>query len=120
MHRGDEIPRIGEDASVSEAIVEMTAKRLGMTAVLGADGRVVGIYTDGDLRRTLDRGLDTHATPVHDVMTVGGKSITPDALAVEAMHLMQQHAVQGLLVIDAEGELVGALNFQDLLRAGVV
>jgi arabinose-5-phosphate isomerase len=120
MHRGDEIPVVPEQASISMAIVEMTAKRLGMTAVVGADGKVVGIYTDGDLRRTLDSGLDPHNTAVSEAMTVGGKSITPDALAVEAMHLMQKHAIQGLLVIDRSGELVGALNFQDLLKAGVV
>jgi arabinose-5-phosphate isomerase len=120
MHRGDEIPSVPEDASISQAIVEMTAKRLGMTAVIAADGRVAGIYTDGDLRRTLDSGLDPHATAVREAMTVGGKSIAPDALAVEAMQLMQQHAIQGLLVIDSAGQLVGALNFQDLLRAGVV
>jgi len=120
MHRGDEIPSVPEHASVSQAIVEMTAKRLGMTAVLGADGKVVGIYTDGDLRRTLDSGRDPHSTPVSEAMTAGGKHIAPDALAVEAMHLMQKHAVQGLLVIDDDDNLVGALNFQDLLRAGVV
>ncbi len=120
MHGGDEIPSVAEDASVSQAIVEMTAKRLGMTAVLGADGQVAGIYTDGDLRRTLDSGLDPHITPISQAMTPGGKRIGPDALAVEAMHLMQKHAIQGLLVIDEGGRLVGALNFQDLLRAGVV
>jgi len=111
---------VPEGASISQAIVEMTAKRLGMTAVTGPDGRVVGIYTDGDLRRTLDTGLDPHTTPIREAMTRGGKSIAPDALAVEAMQLMQKHAIQGLLVIDGSGELVGALNFQDLLRAGVV
>jgi arabinose-5-phosphate isomerase len=120
MHRGDDIPSVPENASVSQAIVEMTAKRLGMTAVLGADGRVAGVYTDGDLRRTLDRGLDPHSTPVRQVMTAGGKHIAPDALATEAAHLMQVHAIQGLLVIDGDGRLVGALNFQDLLKAGVV
>jgi len=120
MHRGEEIPSIPEQAPISQAIVEMTAKRLGMTAVTGTDGQVVGIYTDGDLRRTLDTGLDPHNTPVGQVMTRGGKSITPDALAVEAMHMMQEHAIQGLLVLDHSGKLVGALNFQDLLRAGVV
>jgi len=120
MHRGDEIPSVPEDASISQAIVEMTAKRLGMTAVTAADGKVVGVYTDGDLRRTLDSGLDPHITAVREAMTPGGKSIAPDALAVEAMQLMQQHAIQGLLVIDHDGRLVGALNFQDLLRAGVV
>jgi arabinose-5-phosphate isomerase len=120
MHRGDDIPSVPEQASISQAIVEMTAKRLGMTAVVGPDGQVIGIYTDGDLRRTLDSGLDPHTTAVRDAMTAGGKSIAPDALAVEAMHLMQEHAIQGLLVIDRAGKLVGALNFQDLLRAGVV
>jgi len=120
MHVGDEIPSVSEQASISQAIVEMTAKRLGMTAVVDADGRVVGIYTDGDLRRTLDTGLDPHTTAVREVMTPGGKSVGPDALAEEAMHLMQKHAIQGLLVIDRSGQLVGALNFQDLLRAGVV
>jgi arabinose-5-phosphate isomerase len=120
MHRGEDIPSVSEAASISQAIVEMTAKRLGMTAVLGADGRVTGVYTDGDLRRTLDSGLDPHATPVRQVMTRGGKHIGPDALAIEAVHLMQKHAIQGLLVIDGEERLVGALNFQDLLKAGVV
>jgi arabinose-5-phosphate isomerase len=120
MHRGDEIPSVPEDASISQAIVEMTAKRLGMTAVTGADGTVVGVYTDGDLRRTLDSGLDPHLTAVREAMTPGGKRIAPDALAVEAMQLMQKHAIQGLLVIDRDERLVGALNFQDLLRAGVV
>jgi arabinose-5-phosphate isomerase len=120
MHSGDAIPSVPEKASISQAIVEMTAKRLGMTAVLGPDGQVVGIYTDGDLRRTLDSGLDPHSTAVSEAMTGGGKNISPDALAVEAMQLMQKHAIQGLLVIDEAGCLVGALNFQDLLRAGVV
>jgi arabinose-5-phosphate isomerase len=120
MHSGDAIPSVPAQASISQAIVEMTAKRLGMTAVLGPDGHVAGIYTDGDLRRTLDAGLDPHNTAVSEAMTAGGKSISPDALAVEAMQLMQKHAIQGLLVIDEAGRLVGALNFQDLLRAGVV
>jgi arabinose-5-phosphate isomerase len=120
MHAGDDIPRVGEHATISEAIVEMTAKRLGMTAVIGDSGEVVGIYTDGDLRRTLDANLDPHATGIAEVMTRGGRHIGPDALAEEAVHLMQQHAIQGLLVTDDDGRLVGALNFQDLLKAGVV
>ena len=120
MHTGEDVPSVSEQASISEAIVEMTAKRLGMTAITGAEGKVTGVYTDGDLRRTLDLGLDPHSTPVSEVMTAGGKSISPGALAAEAAHLMEKHAIQGLLVIDEAGELVGALNFQDLLRAGVV
>jgi arabinose-5-phosphate isomerase len=119
MHRGDEIPLVPLDASISQAIVEMTAKRLGMTAVLDKEGKVAGVYTDGDLRRTLDAGLDPHATPVSEAMTAGGESISPDALAIEAMQRMREFSIQGLLVIDNDEKLVGALNFQDLLRAGV-
>ncbi|MDX1380010.1 MAG: KpsF/GutQ family sugar-phosphate isomerase [Xanthomonadales bacterium] len=120
MHTGEGIPRVHEDASVSEAIVEMTAKRLGMTAVLGQDGAVTGVFTDGDLRRTLDGGADPHATPVAEVMSRGPKQIGPDALAAEAVALMQKHKIQGLLVTDVDGQLVGALNFNDMLQAGVV
>lgn len=120
MHTGDGIPHVHADASVSEAIVEMTAKRLGMTAVLDRDGAVIGVFTDGDLRRTLDGGADPHATTVAEVMSRGPKQIGPDALAAEAVALMQQHKIQGLLVTDADGQLVGALNFNDMLQAGVV
>jgi arabinose-5-phosphate isomerase len=120
MHSGDEIPSVGQDASISDAIVEMTRKRLGMSAILDESGGLIGVYTDGDLRRTLDTGLDPHTTPVSEVMTRNGKSITPDALAVEAVHMMQEFKIQGLLVIDKRDQLVGALNFQDLLAAGVV
>ena len=120
MHCGDEIPAVQANASISDAIVEMTAKRLGMTAVLDKDGKVLGIFTDGDLRRTLDSGLDPHTTLISDAMTPGGQTISPDSLAVEAMRKMQTHAIQGLLVTKPNGQLMGALNFQDLLKAGVV
>jgi arabinose-5-phosphate isomerase len=120
MHSGDDVPAVNEDSSISQAIVEMTEKRLGMTAVLDKEGKVTGIYTDGDLRRTLDANVDPHTTPVSRVMTLGGKHIRPEALAEEGMHMMQSHSIQGLLVIDESGTLVGALNFQDLLKAGVV
>ena len=120
MHAGDDVPAVAEDASISQAIVEMTEKRLGMTAILDKDGVVTGIYTDGDLRRTLDANLDPHKTPVSRVMTRGGKHIHPEALAEEGVRMMQDHRIQGLLVIDKSGQLVGALNFQDLLKAGVV
>lgn len=120
MHAGDDVPAVQEDASISQAIVEMTEKRLGMTAILDKDGVVTGIYTDGDLRRTLDANLDPHKTPVSRVMTLGGRHIHPEALAEEGMRMMQDHSIQGLLVIDKSGKLVGALNFQDLLKAGVV
>lgn len=120
MHTGEDIPSVSQDASISEAIVEMTRKRLGMSAIVDQTGAVVGVYTDGDLRRTLDSGVDPHVTAVSEVMTRGGRHIVPDALAVEAVHMMQEFKIQGLLVVDESGELVGALNFQDLLSAGVV
>ena len=120
MHSGEDIPAVAHTATVSEAIMEMTRKRLGMTAVLGESGEVVGVYTDGDLRRTMDTGADLHSCPVSDVMTRGGRHIAPDALAMEAVQMMQEYHIQGLLVIDEGGDLVGALNFQDLLKAGVV
>ncbi|MCH7505928.1 MAG: KpsF/GutQ family sugar-phosphate isomerase [Proteobacteria bacterium] len=120
MHTGENIPCVDEQSTISQAIVEMTRKRLGMTAVVDVSGKVSGIYTDGDLRRTLDSGLDPHNTLVSATMTHGGKHISPKALAMEAVQMMQAHSIQGLLVIDDDGQLVGALNFQDLLKAGVV
>jgi arabinose-5-phosphate isomerase len=119
MHSGDDVPSVVETATVSETIVEMTRKRLGMSAVLASDGRVSGVYTDGDLRRTMDAGVDLRETPITEVMTRNGKTIASGALAAEAVQMMEEHGIQGLLVVD-DGQLVGALNFQDLLKAGVV
>jgi arabinose-5-phosphate isomerase len=98
----------------------MTRKGLGMTAVIGADGRLAGIFTDGDLRRVLDRGVDVHRTPMRDVMTANCKTIPPGVLAAEAVHLLEQHKVNGLLVVDPARKVIGALNVHDLLRAGVM
>jgi len=120
MHAGDEIPLVLAGASVSEAIVEMTGKRLGLSAVVDGEGDLLGIFTDGDLRRTLERGLDPHGTPVAEVMTASPKTIRPEALAAEAVQMMRSHRIQGLLVVDGANRLVGVLNFQDLLGAGVV
>jgi len=120
MHTGEAIPRVPAQATVTEAIVEMTRKRLGMTTVVGDNGEVLGVFTDGDLRRTLEQGLDPHATAIAEVMTRNGKTIGPDALAVEAADMMQEHRIMGLLVLDDTGALAGVLNFQDLLQAGVV
>jgi len=120
MHSGSDIPRVNVSATVSETILEITRKRMGMSAVMDADGKVAGIYTDGDLRRTLDTGLDIRTTPISAVMTRGGKCIGPQALAAEAALMMETHKIQGLLVINEDNQLVGALNFQDLLKAGVV
>jgi arabinose-5-phosphate isomerase len=120
MHTGDEMPRIRPDATITEAIVEMTRKRLGMSAIVDAENRVLGVYTDGDLRRTLERGLDPHTTRVERVMTGGSRTIHAGALAAEAVRMMQEYKIQGLLVVDEDGRLVGVLNFNDLLQAGVV
>ena len=121
MHGGSEVPRIGADATVSDALIEMSRKRLGMTAIVDDDGRLLGLYTDGDLRRTLDdHGVDLRATRIAEVMTTSPKTIGADALAVEAAQLMEVHKISGLLVVDAEQRVVGALNIHDLLRARVV
>ena len=121
MHAGDDVPRVGPGATVSEALVEMSHKRLGMTAVVGDGGRLLGLYTDGDLRRSLDdRNVDLRTTLITEVMTRAPKTIDSGALAVEAAQLMEAHKISGLLVVDQEGRVVGALNIHDLLRARVV
>ncbi|MCH8477191.1 MAG: KpsF/GutQ family sugar-phosphate isomerase [Wenzhouxiangella sp.] len=120
MHAGDDLPRVGAEASLAEAIVEMTRSRLGMCAVLDPEQRLLGVVTDGDLRRHVDELGDIRSTPVVRIMTAGPRTIDASELAAKAVEVMQQHRVQGLLVTDAEQRLVGALNFQDLLQAGVV
>ena len=98
----------------------MTRKSLGMTAVVDAAGRLLGVFTDGDLRRAVDRAIDIHRTPMRDVMTTGSKTIGPAALAAEAVHLMEQFKITALLVVDGNGVVVGALNVHNLFRAGVM
>jgi arabinose-5-phosphate isomerase len=120
MHSGDEIPRVPASASLSEAIVEITRKRLGMVAITDSAMKVEGVFTDGDLRRALEREIDPHKTTVGDVMTRAGKTISAEALAVEAVQMLQQYKIQGLLVVDADLRLQGVLNFNDLLQAGVI
>lgn len=121
MHVGDEVPRVGPAATLSEALMEMSRKRLGMTAVVDAENRLLGLYTDGDLRRSLDDAqVDLRTTRIDAVMTRSPKTIGADALAVEAAQLMEKHQINALLVTDHDGRLVGALNIHDLLRARVV
>ena len=121
MHAGDDVPRVGPEASVSEALVEMSRKRLGMTAIVDADGRLLGLYTDGDLRRSLDdEHVDLRTTRIAQVMTREPRTIDAGALAVEAAQLMEAHKINALLVVDGERRVVGALNIHDLLRARVV
>jgi arabinose-5-phosphate isomerase len=120
MHTGDGMPRVGPDTLVADALVEMTRKGLGTTAIVDTDNRVLGIFTDGDVRRMLDAGVDVRRTGVGTVMTRGGRTIGPDALAAEALQMMEAHKINALLVTDAGHHLLGVLNMHDLLRARVV
>jgi arabinose-5-phosphate isomerase len=120
MHRGDELPKIGRDASLKAALLEITQKGLGMTAVVDAAGKVVGLFTDGDLRRALEHPLDLQQAKIADLMTQNPKTIRADELAVAAVEKMETLKINGLLVVDEDNTLVGALNMHDLLKAGVV
>lgn len=120
MHRGDDIPAVTPDTLLARGLVEMSRKGLGMTAVITGDGRLAGIFTDGDLRRVLDRGVDVHRTTMQEVMTVNCRTIAAGTLAAEAVHLLEQHKINALLVVDDARRVVGAINFHDLLRAGVM
>ena len=120
MHEGERLPVVREDARLRDALMEMTAKGLGMTAVVDADGGLSGVFTDGDLRRCFDAQRDLHSARVCDVMTRGGVRIEQGQLAAEALKLMEAKKINALLVVDAQGRLQGALNMHDLLRAGVV
>ncbi|WP_175675010.1 arabinose 5-phosphate isomerase KdsD [Burkholderia ambifaria] len=120
MRSGDDVPRVGLDATLSDALFQITAKRLGMTAVVDADGRVAGIFTDGDLRRVLAREGDFRTLPIVDVMTREPRTIGPDHLAVEAVELMERHRINQMLVVDADGALIGALNMHDLFSKKVI
>ena len=120
MHAGAALPVVAADASFREALLEMTAKGLGMTAIADPEGRLLGVLTDGDLRRCLDRDIDVRAAQAAEVMTRNPRTIAADALAVEAVEKMQEWRVNGLFALDTEGRLAGALNMHDLLKAGVV
>jgi arabinose-5-phosphate isomerase len=121
MHSGNDVPRVGPEATLGEALVEMSRKRLGMTAVVDAQDRLQGLFTDGDLRRTLDnQALDVRTAMIAEVMTRQPRTIAADQLAVEAARMMETHKISGLVVVDGAGRVVGALNVHDLLRARVV
>jgi len=120
MRKGADMPAVREDATFKQAVLEMSRGRMGMTAVLGPDGEVRGIFTDGDLRRALDKVLNFETTRVSEVMTAAPRTVRPEALAVEAVQLMERHKVNQLLAVDERGRLVGALNMHDLFRAKVI
>jgi len=120
MHQGETLPRVSPDVMLSDALLEMTAKGLGMTSIISHDGTLLGVFTDGDLRRTLDNPIDVHKTAITEVMTPNCKTVTADMLAAEALAIMEEHKINGLIVVDTDNHPIGALNMHDLLQAGVV
>jgi arabinose-5-phosphate isomerase len=120
MHTGQDIPKVSENALLSDALIEMSEKGLGITTIIDNDKNVSGIFTDGDLRRALDSNIDVKTCLVKDVMTKNGKDISADSLAASALALMESHRINALVVIDDEDKLIGILNMHDLLRARVV
>lgn len=120
MHTGSAIPKIGADASLRDGLLEMTQKSLGLTAIVDVNDTVLGVFTDGDLRRALDSEIDVHIATMESVMHRDGVVIREDVLAAEAMHLLEERKITSLLVVGDERQLVGALNIHDLFRAGMV
>jgi arabinose-5-phosphate isomerase len=120
MHTGDQIPSVRGDVRLSEGLMEMTQKSLGMTAIVDNENRLLGIFTDGDLRRTLDAAIDVHEATMTSVMHPECKVTRSDILAAEAVRIMEENKITGLLVTDDDNKLIGALNIHDLFRAGVM
>jgi arabinose-5-phosphate isomerase len=120
MRTGTAVPRVLADEQLGAGLIEMSRKGLGMTVVVDRDDRILGVFTDGDLRRAFDKQIDVHTTAMSAVMTPNCKTIGPHALAAEAVHIMEVHRITALPVADAHGRLIGALNVHDLFRAGVV
>lgn len=120
MHSGADIPIVKDDATVKEALMEMTRCRLGMTAVVNQQLAHIGLFTDGDLRRAIEKNLNLSTTRITDVMTHGGKVVEKGILAAEVLRIMETNKINGLFVVDKDRRLLGALNMHDLLRAGVL
>lgn len=120
MRVGDRVPAVSADVTLRDALLEMTDKGLGMTAIVGAGNSILGIYTDGDLRRTLDSGADIRTTVIRDVMHTNCKTTSAEVLAAEALRLLEENKITSLLVADEDGALVGALNIHDLFREGLM
>jgi arabinose-5-phosphate isomerase len=120
MRTGEHVPTVREDTTLADGLLEVTSKSLGMTAVIDEARHVLGVFTDGDLRRALDRSADLHRTRMKEVMSRHAKTVQPGTLAAEAVHIMETHRITSLIVVDADGKIVGALNVHDLLRAGVI
>ena len=120
MRTGEKLPKVSAGTPLRDAVAEMTRGRIGMTAVLDADGLVKGVFTDGDLRRTVEKGIEIAALRVDDVMTKNPRTVQRNTLAAEAVHVMEAHKVNQVLVVDERGALIGALNMHDLFRAKVI
>ena len=120
MHTGDDMPRVTTSATISEALLEMSSKGMGMTAIIDHNSKVLGIFTDGDLRRTLDKDIDLKQTTIDEVMTSGCRTVNAHDLAAEALKLMDDYRINAVLVTNEDNLLIGALNMHDLLEAGVV
>ena len=120
MRSGDRIPAVRDNVTLRDGLLEMTDKGLGMTAIVGDDMQLEGIFTDGDLRRTLDTGADIHSTKIRDVMHSNCKTTSADILAAEALHLLEENKITSLLVTDNDNKLIGALNIHDLFREGLM
>jgi len=120
MRQGDDVPRVGPDANFSDLMREMSGKGLGASSVVDAEGRVLGVFTDGDLRRLIEKGADLRGLKASDVMHAQPRTIAAEALAVEAAEMMELHRITSILVVDAAGRLCGALNTNDLMRAKVI
>jgi len=120
MHTEERLPVVVESASIMDALLEMTAKKLGMTAVINAQGYLSGIFTDGDVRRLLAKSIDVEGTPVSQVMTAHCEVIRQDVLAAEAMQLMEEKKINALIVVDEQNHVIGALNMHDLVHAGII
>jgi arabinose-5-phosphate isomerase len=120
MHVGEHIPRVRQDVSATEAILEMTAKKLGMTAVVAASGALIGVITDGDLRRFAEKGGDFRGALAADVMTRNPKTIGPDELAARALDMMERFSITSLVATESSGTIAGVIHLHDLLRNGIV
>ncbi len=120
MRKGGDVPAVGADVALRDGLMEMTEKGLGMTAIIDDDKRILGIFTDGDLRRALDDGADIHSTRMRDVMHTNCKTTSAEILAAEAVNVLEENKITSLLVADADERLIGALNIHDLFRAGIM
>ena len=120
MHTGEGVPFVGPDVKVTDGLLEMSKKGLGITAIVAKDRKILGVFTDGDLRRALDKEINVHNTRMSDVMHKGGITVGPDMMAAEAVHVLDEKKITALLVADEDERLVGALNIHDLFRAGVM